>query len=437
MSDLRRLATLQHWGAATGLLDFTESALVALWFACEDASDKDGNVFILDIGDPQVATNGRALSDEELFSVERIVYYEPDRSLGARIVAQQSVFVICNPPAIPDERLKSVVVPKEVKGRVREYLERLGVSEQVLFGDVPGLARVNTRHTPLLCKSTPAPEQHRDWGNRAYQAQRYDDALADYESYAAALPDVAEPHCLVGDTLSALGRFEEATDAYTRAIERIGRPIDFAQGTTVRWEAVGPRMLHTLYYNRGNAYAATNRHAQSIADFEIALDHGNELKRNILLNRGNAKYSLERFEGAFTDFEEVWSEREGSDTALALGNCKVMIGDFTEGLRRYLDGVRIGEPQHSAVGCRQNAERLRDLLDALEGRDYKVRREGHRVYVEIIAASVEAPLGVATFPFVGNRGNVGNTPSGMVTAPGGEGYGGGSGFAVVMLPRQN
>ena len=94
MSDLQRLSVLQHHGAATGLLDFTESALVALWFACEDAPDNDGKVFILDIGDHQVAANGRALSDEDLFGTERVVYYEPDRSLGARIVAQQSVFVI-------------------------------------------------------------------------------------------------------------------------------------------------------------------------------------------------------------------------------------------------------------------------------------------------------------------------------------------------------
>ena len=77
------------------------------------------------------------------------MYYEPDRSLGARIVAQQSVFVICNPPLIPDWRLRSVVVPKDAKERMTEFLARVGLSERVLFGDVPGLARANTRHKPL------------------------------------------------------------------------------------------------------------------------------------------------------------------------------------------------------------------------------------------------------------------------------------------------
>jgi len=83
--DLQRLSILQHQAAATGLLDFTESPLVALWFACEDEPDEDGKVFMLDIDDHQVA-NGRKLNDQEVLGMERLLYYEPDRSLGSRIV---------------------------------------------------------------------------------------------------------------------------------------------------------------------------------------------------------------------------------------------------------------------------------------------------------------------------------------------------------------
>ena len=41
LSDLQLLAKLQHFGAATGLLDFTWNPLIALWFASRE-SDSDG-----------------------------------------------------------------------------------------------------------------------------------------------------------------------------------------------------------------------------------------------------------------------------------------------------------------------------------------------------------------------------------------------------------
>ena len=44
LSDLELLAELQHYGAATCLIDFTENALIALWFACREELQKDGKV---------------------------------------------------------------------------------------------------------------------------------------------------------------------------------------------------------------------------------------------------------------------------------------------------------------------------------------------------------------------------------------------------------
>lgn len=45
-SDLEMLAQLQHYRAATCLIDFTYSAQVALWFACQPSSAKnqDGKI---------------------------------------------------------------------------------------------------------------------------------------------------------------------------------------------------------------------------------------------------------------------------------------------------------------------------------------------------------------------------------------------------------
>ena len=423
LSDLQRLSVLQHQGAATGLLDFTELPLVALWFACAEYPDEDGHVFVLDIGDREVAQNARQLSDP--FSTEQVaVYYEPDRSLGARIIAQQSVFVIGNPHVL-DRFVKSVLVPQQSKKRLRDYLKGLGLSETVLFGDVPGLAAANTVHTRLPIKGALSPGQYRDRGNRAYQEGRFDEALVAYESYVAALPDVAQPHCLKGDALAALGRFEEAYLAYTSAIENLDRPIFLGEQVIVNPE-IANMMSRSLYYNRGNMRAASGGHEGAVVDFDIALQHGVGSKMSVLCNRGNSKFALEMFEEAHEDFEAAWVEQEQSSAALAMGNCKVMMGEFEEALPRYLTGSSV-EPEGSAAGCRQSAEQVQRLLQTLSGNDFQVRREGLMVYVEAEGLAGQ-------FPFTGNQGNTGNIPSGLVGAQtGGKGYEGLMGCVVGIV----
>ena len=356
------------------------------------------------------------------------MYYKPDRSLGARIVAQQSVFVICN-PLIRAQHLKSVVVPQSSKGPLQDYLTRLGLSQTSLFGNIPGLTAANTRRTPLQRTDPLTPEQHRDRGNRAFQAGRYDDALAAYEAYGAALSDVAQPYCLKGDALAAIGQFEDAELAYTKAIENVDRPIYLGKQVIANRDLVEPMMSRALYYNRGNVRAAAGDHPGAVADFDIALQHGDDPKRDILKNRGNSKFALEMFTEAHKDFEAAWLEGEGSDAALAMGNCKVMTGEFEGALQRYLSGTAT-EPEGSAAHCRANAEQVRRIMETLNGRAFRTRLEGVIVFVE--TAQVQGTP--AHFPFAGNQGNTGNIPSGMVTAHGGKGYKGTKGFVVAIVP---
>lgn len=425
MREIQRLCILQHQRAATGLLDFTENALVALWFTCSEKPDLDGKVFMLDIGNHLIARNGRTLPDP-LDAEHPVVYYEPDRSLGARIIAQQSIFVICN-PSIPDDRLHSVTVSKKEKLSVKVYLEELGISESALFGDIPGLAAANKHKKPLQTQKSRSPTQYRNRGNRAYQVERYDAALSEYELFAAAVPKVAEPHCLIGDALAALGRYERAIASYTEAIRNIERPIYIGRMATASWELVGRRMLHSIYYNRGNAYAAIGSHRSAIEDFDRALGQGDAHKRPILFNRGNSKFMVELFAEAYQDFENAWNLEQRSDTARAMGNCKMLMGEFGQAMARYLSGSA-SEPQRYAGFCAEDAEQVRQLLERLENHEYKVEREG--LHVRVLAQ-----CDPASFIFSGNRGNTGNVPSSINTAPGGKGYGGMPPFSVTIVSQ--
>ena len=425
MSPIQRLSILQHQRAATGFLDFTENALVALWFACDEKPRKDGAVVILDIGDHEFATNGRAVADP--FDTGRpAVFYEPDRSLSPRIVAQQSVFVICD-PLLQSPHLKSVPVPREAKEEIQTYLRGLGMSEASLFGDVPGLAAANKHDTPLSPDVQFTPNQYRSRGNRAYQQAQYEAALEAYESYVAALPDVAEPYCLQGDALAALARFREAIEAYTKAIENMDRPAKLAEGVVLTPKSVSKEMLQVIYYNRGNAHAANGDHTSAIADFTEALEQSNERRAPLLYNRGNSKYALQRFPDAYEDFEAAWLETRRSDAALAMGNCKVLMGEIDEAMRRYYNGSD-RPPESAAAGCKANIALLDPLLKEIQGHDYELKPQG---FTLTIAADREP----ASYLCTGNTGNTGNIPSGLRTAQGGAGYPGARGFVVKIVRR--
>ena len=424
LSDIEMLSVLQHNGAATMLLDFTENPLVALWNVCAEQPDEEGKVFILDVDNHHIAMNGR-LEENPLDVSSTIAYYEPNRTLSTRILAQQSVFLVCN-PLLPENLFKSIKVPARSKPTLRHYLTKLGISDEFLFGDVPGMATLNSPHKPLLPKDSVSPEQLLKRGNRAYQEMRYDDALAAYELFVEAFPDVSQPHCLKGDALSALGRFGEAKRAYTKAIENLDRALFAGDRVLSRSEVLVDMMSGFLYFNRGNVQAAIGDHKDAVSDFDSALLEHPTPTREAFYNRGNSKFLMQMFAEAYEDFEAASSERGGGDVALAMGNCKVMIGDFQEALDQYLKGTS-SDPEKSATACLKNSNLVNGILEMLDGHEYKVRNEDFVVFVEATC------LG-GKFPFEGNTGNSGNLPSGMVTAHGGKGYKGVRGFAVEIVP---
>ena len=326
------------------------------------------------------------------------------------------MFLICN-PRIPERVVKEVPIPSNAKSGVREALERLGLSERVLFADVSGLAAQNGPGKPLRKRHALTAAQCRRRGNRAYQERQFIEALAAYRAYAERAPAAAEPHLLKGNALAALRRYPEAVDAYTEAISRSDRPLP--QSNVVWEQAFIEETLSVLHFNRGNAHAALGNHEAAVADFDNAVQHAPDHPRDALFNRANSKYALGRFEEAQADYSAAGGNTR-SETSLGMGNCQLMLGNFTEALDCYMGGRGL-DPEGAATHCGANSAELERMLAALGDSQYTVRVEGNDLVVETACSG-------GPFRIAGNSGNVGNRW-------GGSGYGGGSGFKVKMEGR--
>ena len=114
--DLDLLAELQHFGAATCLIDFTRDALVALWFACQQSSEgpANGKVFAVRIDDPArfktvdtelikkdidffLKPDAKDFSSQDVenfYAQEEYLYQWQPKYQNNRIIAQKSVLYL-------------------------------------------------------------------------------------------------------------------------------------------------------------------------------------------------------------------------------------------------------------------------------------------------------------------------------------------------------
>lgn len=159
---------MQHYGLSTRLLDFSYSALVALWMAVGDwrqwADGKEiadpvnnGAVWLLD----PCKANGKLGHDETISNLELEERYlpiglrergtVPDEPIAVeaalanqRIVAQQGCFICfgTNPSPLEEQlgpafdEIGIIVVPAVDKPRIYDQLERVGITEDFLFQDL-------------------------------------------------------------------------------------------------------------------------------------------------------------------------------------------------------------------------------------------------------------------------------------------------------------
>lgn len=139
-TQLEWLALAQHFGMPTRLLDWTESILVAAWFAVEKAGVKenkaDAAIWITK-GVPALDTDNTG----DPFEIKAPGVYRPAH-ISPRISAQASVLMLCPTPT-KEVKLKfahKVTIAREVEFTIKKRLNACGVNRRLLFPDLAGLA---------------------------------------------------------------------------------------------------------------------------------------------------------------------------------------------------------------------------------------------------------------------------------------------------------
>lgn len=168
------LVLMQHYGLPTRLLDWSESPLVALYFACEEQAEADGAVFAFgpqDMNKMMVGQGAIALHRaREIDALVEAAFRGLDtdvahalaflpRETDTRMMLQQSTFTIHGSGMPLDSRAdwekfgRKWVVPADRKPSLLRELVGLGIRRSTLFPDLENLARYITqdarRRVPL------------------------------------------------------------------------------------------------------------------------------------------------------------------------------------------------------------------------------------------------------------------------------------------------
>ena len=139
LTDLELLAQLQHFKAATMLLDFSEQALVALYFACADKMRSDGKIFIIKAGMIKHVQTKENI--ENIINSNEAQQWRPTlHGLAERRMMAQSGLFMMN-LGQKGSYVKTIDIGKQDKSKLLEELNnRFQISANTLFMDLAGYA---------------------------------------------------------------------------------------------------------------------------------------------------------------------------------------------------------------------------------------------------------------------------------------------------------
>ena len=265
-SDLELLAELQHYGAATCLIDFSYSAQVALWMACQrefknvaDSKIFNGKVFAVNISNPdrfqKVTSQSLKKNIDYFFNSDNRggypLYQWQPKQQNNRIIAQKSVFLFGGAKI---EFEAECVILKNSKASILTSLEKSGgISEARMFPDFDGFARLRAHDRAYV---EPDALGYLQRGIEAHKERKLDEAIKHYTNAISLQPDnhmLARAYNNRGNAYEGKGKQDLALEDYSMAIE------------------INPDDADAYFY-RGFTYELKQNSEAAIKDYDKAIE---------------------------------------------------------------------------------------------------------------------------------------------------------------------
>ena len=202
-SELELLAHLQHYGAATCLIDFTRDVMVALWMACQQSTtEKDknikkakGKVFAVRSDN---LSQFRVVTDEQQRSAKISAFFEQENKRyplyqwqpnyqNNRIIAQESVFIFGGAD-VPVEA-ECTIFPGSKQKLLTDLYRISGISEASIYPDFDGFVSQHAWNKPYRAPDALNKLQK---GMRTVQEEKQDESTPSPDVGALGKPLTAE-----------------------------------------------------------------------------------------------------------------------------------------------------------------------------------------------------------------------------------------------------
>ena len=363
-TPLQLLAKLQHFGAATGLLDFTHNPLVALWFACDEPGH-DGKVFFLSKELPHTSYVTPALEEGDFRNILSTAndptgpgYLLWETHSGGRrgLADSGSTKRLCHGTTCDRHEARPWSCHR--CGGQGEIARGTGAAltspSKTIYRDLVGfcgLERADAQYVP----PTTAPAYLRR-GNSAFRRGEHSEAIDAYSKCLGLGGDHAETHFLRGNAKAAAKRYRDAIDDYDAALQ--SPELKKGKGGSTRY----PWFYYAILFNRGNMQACLGEHENAMEDYRRASEVAHPGFTASRFNRGNALFMRQQFDEAVSCYDEVLAVAPESvsalhNKALAL----TLLGKFENAETCYMRIQRVMELEPNTLAP------LRELASILAG----------------------------------------------------------------------